>query len=82
MKEAAKSEQTKHSSKNSELKEEEDIDLVLKVEGLILNSSLKELKVADLKQYLRMNGMSDRGKKEELIDRILVFMENKNAMSI
>lgn len=56
--------------------------MVLKVEGLILNANLKELKVADLKQYLKMYGMSDKGKKDELIDRILVYMESKNAMSI
>lgn len=59
---------------------EDHLEIVIKVEGFLLNSNLKELKVADLKQYLKIFGMNDKGKKEELIDRILVHMENKNSI--
>lgn len=41
---------------------------------MILNSNLKDIKVADLKNYLRINGLDDKGKKEQLVDRILVYM--------
>lgn len=41
---------------------------------------MKELKVADLRNYLRINGLDDKGKKEELIDRIIVFIEQKNSI--
>jgi hypothetical protein len=41
---------------------------------------LKDIKVADLKAYLKMHGMDDKGRKEQLIDRILIFMEHKNSI--
>lgn len=41
---------------------------------MILNSNLKDIKVADLKSYLRIHGLDDKGKKEQLVDRILVYM--------
>jgi hypothetical protein len=33
-----------------------------------------------LKSYLKMHGLDDKGKKEALIDRIIVFMEHKNSI--
>jgi hypothetical protein len=73
--EHAKNDYAKLSSKETSIKEEEkNIDLILKIEDQILNANLKELKVAELKSYLRVNGLDDKGKKEQLIDRILVFM--------
>jgi len=47
---------------------------------MVLDAQFKELKVADLKTYLKMNGMSDVGKKEALIDRVLECMEKKNSI--
>lgn len=41
---------------------------------MILNANLKDIKVADLKNYLRIHGLDDKGKKEQLVDRILVYM--------
>jgi hypothetical protein len=45
-----------------------------------LDGALKELKVADLKAYLKLHGMDDKGKKDQLIDRVIVFMEHKNSI--
>lgn len=56
------------------------MDLIQHVENQILEANLKELKVADLKTYLKCQGLDDKGKKEQLIDRILVFMEHKNSI--
>jgi hypothetical protein len=39
------------------------MEMILKVEGQILNANLKEIKVADLKNYLKLNGLDDKGKK-------------------
>ena len=55
-------------------------DLVAIVESLILDARLKEIKVNDLRTYLRMHGMDDKGKKDVLIDRVLVFLEHKNSI--
>jgi len=64
-----------------EVKEEDtNNDLIAMVESLILDARLKDLKVNDLKSYLRMHGMDDKGKKDTLIDRVLVFMEHKNSI--
>lgn len=41
---------------------------------MILNANLKDIKVADLKNYLHIHGLDDKGKKEQLVDRILVYM--------
>lgn len=41
---------------------------------MILNANLKDIKVVDLKSYLRIHGLDDKGKKEQLVDRILVYM--------
>jgi hypothetical protein len=45
-----------------------------------LDANLKDLKMAELKNYLKSHGLDDKGKKEQLIDRILVFMEHKNSI--
>ena len=50
------------------------------MEGYILDGNFKDVKMNDLKAYLKVNGMDDKGKKEQLIDRILVFMEHKNSI--
>jgi hypothetical protein len=64
-----------------EVKEEDmNNDLVAMVESLILDARLKEIKVNDLRAYLRMHGMDDKGKKDALIDRVIVFLEHKNSI--
>ena len=47
---------------------------------MILEAQLTDLKVTDLREYLKINGMDHKGKKEALIDRILIFMEQKNSI--
>jgi hypothetical protein len=50
------------------------------VEGHILALNFKDVKVNDLKTYLRIHGLDDKGKKETLIDRVLTFLEHKNSL--
>jgi hypothetical protein len=66
------------SSKLSTVKEEENLDLIRSVEEKIMNANLNELKVAELKSYLRSCGLDDRGKKDQLIDRVINYMTLKN----
>ena len=43
--------------------------------------NFKEVKVNDLKTYLRIHGLDDKGKKDALIDRVLGYLEHKNSLS-
>lgn len=63
-----------------QVKEEDNIDSIAMVESMILDARLKELKVADLKNYLISHGLNEKGKKQTLIDRVLQFMEHKNSI--
>ena len=47
---------------------------------MILNAQLKELKVVDMRSYLKMHGLDEKGRKEVLVDRILSFLEHKNSI--
>lgn len=60
-KEQVKVESSKSTARSNE---PESLDVILRVEGLLLNADLKSVKVPELKQYLRMNGLDDKGKKE------------------
>ncbi len=41
---------------------------------MIVNGEIDSLKVNELKQYLKHHGLDDKGKKDALIDRALVFI--------
>jgi hypothetical protein len=43
--------------------------------------NFKELKVNDLKAYLKIHGLDDKGKKDALIDRVLGYLEHKNSIT-
>ena len=51
-----------------------------KVESAIYEGELSSLKVAQLREYLKGKGLSDKGKKEELIDRIMVYISHQNSI--
>ena len=59
---------------------DENAALVAHVEGMLFQGEMKQLKVAELKQYLRAHGLDDKGKKDQLIDRVITFVEQKNAI--
>ena len=44
------------------------------MEKLVRQGEFNKLKVAGLKQYLKSKGLNTTGNKEELIDRIIVFL--------
>lgn len=50
------------------------------VESIITDGNIDDLKVADLKAYLKLNGLNDKGKKDELINRVLVFISEKSSI--
>mgnify|MGYP000923120197 CR=1 FL=1 len=57
--------------KDTEMKVEDDFG---EIEQLIKEGEFGKVKVADLKLFLKAKGLSTTGKKEELIDRVLVFL--------
>jgi hypothetical protein len=44
---------------------------------LIVNGDIDSLKVTDLRQYLKYNGLDDKGKKDALINKALVFISER-----
>ncbi len=42
-----------------------------------MNGEMDSLKVNDLKQYLKYHGLDDKGKKDALLNRALVFISDK-----
>lgn len=54
--------------------------MVQTVESIITDGNIDDLKVADLKAYLKFNGLNDKGKRDELLNRVLVFISEKTSI--
>ncbi len=55
----------------------DDQDVIQNVESLIVNGEIDALKVNQLKQYLKFHGLDDKGKKDALINRALIFISER-----
>lgn len=66
----------KETKSKKEVKEEVETEGVnLKVvENMIKNGEFNKVKVNDLKAYLKSKGLQTTGNKEQLIDRMVVFL--------
>lgn len=52
----------------------------MSVESSIINGNIDSVDVKSLKVYLKFNGLSDKGKKEELINRVLSYIADKSTI--
>ena len=54
--------------------------MIQTVESIITDGNIDDLKVADLKAYLKLNGLNDKGRRDELMNRVFVFISEKTSI--
>ncbi len=59
---------------------DDDRAVIQTVESIITDGNIDDLKVADLKAYLKLNGLNDKGRRDELMNRVFVFISEKTSI--